>query len=99
MAAQPRDRRGAALYDPLEARMTAIESTAPERLGLESLDISEDRVARLREDFPEVFRERRIDFEALRRSLGDWVDPGKERFGLTWPGKANCMRVIQQPSV
>jgi len=27
------------------------------------------------------------------------VDPGKERFGLTWPGKADLMRTIQQPSV
>ncbi|MST32040.1 site-specific DNA-methyltransferase [Acidimicrobiaceae bacterium USS-CC1] len=44
-------------------------------------------------------RENKIDVEALRRSLGDWVDPGPERFGLTWPGKAECMRVIQEPSI
>ncbi len=79
--------------------MTVTEPTAPDRLGLASLDVAAERVAHLREDFPEVFREDRIDFEALQRSLGAWVDPGKERFGLTWPGKANCMRVVQQPSV
>jgi len=27
------------------------------------------------------------------------VDPGKERFGLNWPGKAACTQIIQQPSV
>ena len=71
----------------------------PERLPEASLDVAADRVAQLRELFPEVFREGRVDFDALRRSLGDWVDPGKERFGLNWPGKAACMKVIQAPSV
>lgn len=79
--------------------MTETTPAAPERLGLESLDVAAERIERLREDFPEVFREGKIDFDALKRSLGEWVDPGKERFGLTWPGKAACMRVIQQPSV
>ncbi|MFN7013525.1 MAG: site-specific DNA-methyltransferase, partial [Bacteroidia bacterium] len=49
--------------------------------------------------FPEVFADGAIDFDQLRRALGEWVDPGKERFGLSWPGKAECMKIIQQPSV
>ncbi|MFT4040860.1 MAG: site-specific DNA-methyltransferase, partial [Thermomicrobiales bacterium] len=69
-----------------------------EHLDLASEDIVAERVARLREDFPEVFEDGVINFDALQRSLGKWVDPGKERFGLTWPGKAACMRTIQQPS-
>lgn len=71
----------------------------PERFDLASPSPVEDRVAKLREVLPEVFREDGIDFDALRRSLGHWVDPDKERFGLTWPGKAECMRVIQEPSI
>ncbi|CAN5592880.1 hypothetical protein BH23CHL5_BH23CHL5_10220 [soil metagenome] len=70
-----------------------------ERLDLGSMSITEDRLEKLRQDFPEVFREDKIDFDALKRSLGEWVDPGKERFGLNWPGKAECMRIIQEPSV
>jgi adenine-specific DNA-methyltransferase len=31
--------------------------------------------------------------------LGQWVEPDRERFGLTWPGKATCMKVIQAPSI
>lgn len=73
--------------------------TNPDRLPLTSLDLAEDRKALLRKSFPEVFREDRIDFDALQRALGEWVDPGKERFGLNWPGKAACSKLIQQASV
>lgn len=77
----------------------SLANDGPERLALRSRDLAADRIAQLRQLFPEVFREDAIDFDALRRSLGDWVEPERERFGLTWPGKANCMRIIQQPSV
>ena len=73
--------------------------TYPDRLPLTSLDLADDRRALLRKNFPEVFREDKIDFEALQRALGEWVDPGKERFGLNWPGKAACAQLIQQTSV
>lgn len=73
-----------------------------EKIGLASLDVPGERLSEiercLRESFPEVFAEGGIDFDQLRRVLGDWIDPGKERFGLTWPGKAECMKIIQQPS-
>jgi len=71
----------------------------PERFDLATEPPADARLVALREILPEVFREDRIDLEALRRSLGDWVDPGPERFGLTWPGKAECTRVIQEPSI
>jgi adenine-specific DNA-methyltransferase len=76
-----------------------VSGEHPERFDLGSVDPTDDRVDALRATFPEVFREDRVDFDALRRALGDWVDPGPERFGLVWPGKAECMRVIQQPSI
>ena len=49
--------------------------------------------------FPEVFSDGTIDFDQLKRVLGERAEPGKERFGLTWSGKAECMKIIQQPSV
>ena len=52
----------------------------------------------LAQSYPECLSEGRIDFETLRRALGDWVEAGNEPFGLAWPGKAQCMRIIQQPS-
>jgi adenine-specific DNA-methyltransferase len=71
----------------------------PERFDLASEVPADERVDALRAIAPDAFREGKLDFDALRRSLADWVDPGPERFGLTWPGKAECMRVIQEPSI
>jgi adenine-specific DNA-methyltransferase len=71
----------------------------PDKLGPGSMDTVAERVGQLRQVMPEVFSETGIDWEQLRRVLGEWVDPGKERFGLNWPGKADCIRVIQQPSI
>ncbi|MFT0892762.1 site-specific DNA-methyltransferase [Pseudochelatococcus sp. G4_1912] len=73
--------------------------TAQKKVDLRSLDIADDRRQHLKALFPEVFNEGRIDFDQLKRVLGEWVEPGKERFGLNWPGKAECMKVIQAPSV
>ncbi len=70
-----------------------------EKVKLESMDIAEEKREQLKSLFPEAFTEGNIDFEQLKRALGQWVEPGKERFGLNWPGKAECMKIIQQPSV
>ncbi len=74
-----------------------------EKMKLTSLDIAEGKreqvVDALKALLPEVISERKIDFDQLKRALGDWVEPAKERFGLQWPGKAECMKIIQQPSV
>ena len=52
----------------------------------------------LAQSFPECLSDGRIDYETLRRFLGEWADTGNERFGMVWPGKAQCMKIIQQPS-
>lgn len=68
---------------------------APERLGLRSHDVAEDRRRELLRLFPEVATESgKLDFERLKLALGEAVDVGKERFGLNWPGKADCFRTI-----
>lgn len=72
----------------------------PEKLDLESMDVAEQQRAKLRELFPEVFTEDgKIDFERLKLTLGEAVDAGKERYGMNWPGKADCFRTIQAPSL
>ena len=75
----------------------------PERMELTSMDVADDKREELKrclaDAFPEVFSESVINFDQLRRVLGESVEPGKERFGLNWPGKTECMRIIQQPSV
>ena len=76
-----------------------MSNDAPEKMALTSMDMTEEKRARLKRLFPEVFTDDRIDFEQLRRALGDWIEPGKERYGLNWPGKAECMKIIQAPSI
>ena len=41
----------------------------------------------------------KIDFDKLKRTLGEDIDEGEERFGMTWPGKNDCFKVIQTPSI
>lgn len=69
------------------------------KLDLKSKNITEGQKAKLKELFPEVFTEDKIDFDKLRLTLGSEVDDGEERFGMTWPGKRDCFKVIQEPSI
>jgi adenine-specific DNA-methyltransferase len=80
---------------------TAAAVTAePERLDLRSHDIEADKEAELLRLFPEIRTEGgKIDFDRLKLALGQTVDVGKERYGMNWPGKADCFRTIQAPSV
>ena len=70
-----------------------------ERLDLSSMDMTSNRIEALRTVFPEAIHDGKVDFDCLRNALGEWIEPEKERFGLTWAGKAQCMKVIQLPSV
>jgi adenine-specific DNA-methyltransferase len=71
-----------------------------EKLALTSMSISEQQQQKLKELFPEVFTEgNKIDWDKLRNTLGEQVDVGRERFGMNWPGKADCFKTIQQPSI
>lgn len=72
----------------------------PDKLDLRSHDVGEVRREELVRLFPEVRTEGgRVDFERLRLALGEAVDVGRERYGMVWPGKADCFRTIQTPSV
>ncbi|RIL01410.1 MAG: site-specific DNA-methyltransferase [Proteobacteria bacterium] len=79
---------------------TGSEASEPNRLDLRSHDVTEDKRRELLRLFPEARTEGgKIDFERLRLALGTVVDVGKERYGLTWPGKAECFQAVQTPSL
>jgi adenine-specific DNA-methyltransferase len=72
----------------------------PEKLDLRSHDIAEDKRQALLHLFPEIRTEGgKIDVERLKLMLGETVDVGKERYGMHWPGKADCFKTIQMPSL
>jgi adenine-specific DNA-methyltransferase len=72
----------------------------PEKLDLRSHDTTEEKRQELLRLFPEIHTEGgKIDFDRLKLALGEAVDVGKERYGMTWPGKADCFKTIQSPSL
>ena len=73
--------------------------TEIEKINLNSLDIKLIKSNELQNIFPEIYKDGKIDLSVLEHELGEWVDLSKERYGLNWSGKANCIRVIQQPSI
>ena len=75
-----------------------VNTISETEMKLESSNILEERTAALKDLFPEVFTEGKIDFEKLRLALGNQLETGRERYGLTWAGKAEAMRAVQIPS-
>jgi adenine-specific DNA-methyltransferase len=72
----------------------------PERFDGASAKITDEQKAKLKSLFPEVVTEGgKIDFDRLKITLGESVDVGKERYGMNWPGKADCFKTIQRPSM
>jgi len=80
---------------------TAVALTAElEHFDLRSHDIETDKKSELLRLFPEIRTEGgKIDFDRLKLALGRAVDVGKERYGMNWPGKADCFRTIQAASL
>ena len=81
-----------------------------EKMDGTSLDIAEQRRLELKLLLPGVFTEttgqdgqpvETIDFERLKAELGTFSDVyegRRERYGMEWPGKRDCMKLIQEPS-
>jgi adenine-specific DNA-methyltransferase len=65
------------------------------KLPLTSRDVNVERVARLRELFPEAFTEGKIDLTKFPQLLGDAVTNAPERYGLSWSGKSEAIKNIQ----
>ena len=62
-------------------------------------DIAEENIKKLRQIFPDVFTEDKVDFEKLQQVLGDYVEDSNERYNFTWNGKGQALRLSQTPSL
>lgn len=74
-----------------------MEKLDPKKDGA-SPDVVAENLERMRELFPEVFAEGKVDFEALRETLGEYVEDKQERYSFTWHGKGRARRIAQTPS-
>lgn len=61
-------------------------------------DIAEENIAKLKEIFPDVFCEGKVDFEKLQHVLGNYVEDAKERYNFSWNGKGKSLKLAQSPS-
>ncbi len=78
--------------------MSEIEKITGNSPESKSLDIKEQNIEQLKQLFPDVFSEDKIDFEALKAVLGESVDDSDERYNFTWNGKARARQIAQTPS-
>lgn len=62
------------------------------------MDIVADNIAKLKELFPEILAENKIDFKALQALLGKEIEVEDERYSFNWHGKAQARRLAQSPS-
>ena len=61
-----------------------------------SLNLTAEKVARLRAIFPDVFAEDKIDFARLKDVLGENIAFPNEHYELSWAGKAEARKEIQK---
>lgn len=69
-----------------------------DKLDLNSLNITEERKSQLKQIFPEIFTENKIDFDKLRMALGDEIEESQERYEMNWAGKKDAFKQVQIPS-
>ena len=74
-----------------------MKNVIPEVDG-KSMDIVADNISKLKELFPEAFTEGKVDFDALKEVLGDYIDGREERYSFTWNGKSKARMLAQTPS-
>ena len=68
------------------------------KLNGESKDIVQNNISKLKEIFPEIVTENKIDFDKLKLILGNNIDENPEKYNFTWPGKTQAIKESQKTS-
>jgi adenine-specific DNA-methyltransferase len=68
------------------------------RIPSGSPDFTQDNIEKLKELFPEIVTEGKVDFDMLKTVLGEEVDDRNERYRFEWNGKKESLLGAQQPS-
>ncbi len=62
------------------------------------LVFKDEQIEKFKSLFPETFADGKIDFDALKHALGEFIeDDSVEHFGLTWPGKRDARKMAFIP--
>ena len=69
-----------------------------DKISDKSLNIKKQNIDKIKELFPNVVTEGKIDFEVLKTLLGGEIDDNKEKYQFTWKGKSDAIKIAQSPS-
>lgn len=69
-----------------------------EKLDGKTMDIVEQNIEQLKELFPSVFSEGKVQFNKLEELLGNYVVDDEDHYNFTWHGKRKAGRLAQTPS-
>ena len=64
----------------------------------QSMDLVQENIQRLKELFPEIVTEGKIDFNVLQEVLGNELEQGEEYYRFTWAGKVEARREAHKTS-
>jgi len=76
----------------------AISKISPDDDLAYSKDLIKDNIRKLKDLFPEVITEGKIDFQSLQQLLGAEIEYRGEVYELTWAGKSQSCREAYKPS-
>ncbi|MCD4827444.1 MAG: site-specific DNA-methyltransferase [Acholeplasmataceae bacterium] len=68
------------------------------KINNKSLNLETLNIEKIKDIFPNVVTEGKIDFDKLRVILGDEIDDRAEKYQFTWNGKNKSIRLAQSPS-
>lgn len=68
------------------------------KLDSKSMDIVKQNIQQLKQLFPEVFSEGKINFDQLQELLGNYLVKNEDHYNFTWHGKRAASRLAQTPS-
>jgi len=64
-------------------------------MDLHSKDLSEQKLNELRNIFPEIFEDGKINYDKFKTILGEEIDEKSEHYSFNWSGKKECYKTIK----
>ena len=69
-----------------------------EKLDSTSMNITEENIEKLKQLFPNIVSDGKINFDILKEDLGEEIDESREKYQFTWNGKSKAIKIAQIPS-
>ena len=76
----------------------SIEKITSDDQVSRSKDLIQENIDQLKQLFPEIVSEGKIDFKSLQQVLGDEIEDEEEFYRFTWAGKSQARREAHKPS-